>query len=448
MNAVLGRHLTILDPGPYRRRLIRMAVFRRRGRLPPGEKRLVLAFDQTPRRVVLPRGLVRAASRIVPLRVVDRRLTLAPVDFRWRGTLYPYQVSAARAVIKNEGGVLVAPPGAGKTVMGLAAAAAWRQPTLWLVHTLELQQQALERAHALYGLPDGAYATIGEGARPEGLEGRALYVAMIQTMAQVAGWTEWMATRVGTVIVDECHHTPASTYRLVIGQMPARFRLGLSATPQRTDGLGPLMRAVLGPQVQVPLRLLVDVGRIVLPTIRLVETDFRLEDDALAWDAMEKARAEDPGRNRIVLSLAFRAYRAHRKVMILVARKQHARMLAAALERAGVPAAAITGDATTERRNRAFERLERGRMVVVATRVANEGLDLPLLDTLILASAARSPVTLEQQLGRLMRTARGKGTPVAFDVIDSHVPALAEQARARRQYYAEVGYQVARYGWR
>jgi len=284
----LAEHLVLRDPGPYRRTLMRMATFRRRGRLPPKERRLVRAYDNTPARLVLPRGMLATVRRLGPLELADRRLMLPEVDFGWTGQLYSYQLPACRELARHEGGVLVAPPGSGKTVMGLAMIAHWRQPALWLVHTLELQRQAYERARQLFSLPASAYGLIGEGVTPGEIGQKALYIAMVQSLSQIGGWIEHLAPRVGTLVIDEAHHSPATTYQRVVGRFPARYRLGLSATPNRSDGLGPLMRAMLGTQVRIPVRLLVEAGRIVLPEIRIVPTRFQALPGA-AWDQIERA---------------------------------------------------------------------------------------------------------------------------------------------------------------
>lgn len=449
MRAVLREHLTVMEPGPLRPRLLRMAVFRRKGRLPPNERRTIYAFHNAPERLVLPRGLLSAVRRLVPLEIRDRRLAFQPADFGWRGNLFSYQQEALDEALRRDGGVIVAPPGSGKTNMGLAAAAVWGQPTLWLVHTLELQRQALERARSLFDLPASAYSTIGEGTGPTDRQRPLFTVAMVQSLAQIEGWIDQLAPRTGAVICDEAHHLPATQFSQVMGRFPARFRLGLSATPERTDGLGPLMRALLGAQIEIPLAILVRAGRVVLPNVYLVRSDFEADPYAsMRWDLLERARAGSERRNRMILKLAYDAFKQRRRVLVLVSRKDHAKALAAALTAAGVPAFPATGEQTVERRDRWWGLLERGHAVVVATKLANEGLDLPLLDTLVLGAAARSRVTLEQQIGRAMRNEAGKKMPAVFDITDVRTPAYAEQVDERLAYYEEVGYQVATWRWR
>lgn len=447
MEAVLREHLIIREPGPYRSRLLRMARFKRRGRVGSPEDRIVRAFHNAPGYIVVPRGLLPAAQKVAPLQVTDRRLVLPPRDFGWRGELYPYQIAAARELALHDGGFLVAPPGSGKTNIGLAMAAHWRQPTLFVVHTLELQRQALERAHSLFGLPPSAYAVIGEGMGPVEGEEPVVIVAMVQSLAMIEGWMPYLAPRIGAVVLDECHHASSQLWQRVVGKLPARYRLGMSANADRTDGLGPLVRAILGARVTIPLRLLVEAGRVVLPEIRLVHTGFDPANDSLSWADMDRARAQSTSRNRLIVSLAYRASQAKRRCMVLVSRKDHAAFLAKVLVARGVEAYAVTGEVSGERRERLFSLLQRGRAVVIATKVANEGLDLPRLDTLVLGAAADSVQVLEQQVGRTMRTAAGKLAPIVYDLVDAG-PAFTRHAENRQTYYRGVGYRVMQQTWR
>lgn len=442
MLGILHEHFEIRDPGSLRGRLLRMAVFRRKGRLPHGERRVIYAFAQDKRRVLLPRGLWRKVLQVAPMPVVDQRLALPQVDWGWTGRLYGYQVPAVRELVRRDGGVLVARPGAGKTVMGYACLAAWRQPAVWLVHTLELQRQAVQRAVDLFDLPRSAIATVGEGTPPADAPGVVLWVAMIQSLAATPEWLDMLASRAGAVVVDECHHVPAMMFQRVVGRFPARYRLGLSATPERTDGLGPLMRAILGTQVEIPQEQLLSSGRVMLPEVRLVFTTFRPTSQDLTWNELEFERSRDRSRNRLIVSIATKAYAERRRVLVLVTRKDHARSLQNMLAEMRTPAYAVTGELTPERRQRLFRLLSDGRAVLIATKLANEGLDLPRLDTLVLASAMRSQVLLQQQVGRVMRTTMGKRDAQVWDLVDPYCRTMAAQAKERIDFYRRAGLQV------
>lgn len=437
MRSVLDQYLTIFEPDRIRPQLLALATFMRKGRLKKGEKRPVHYFQQDDERVILPRGLWPIVQRQWPMPVMDHRLRFTPRPFAWQGQLYPYQQPVVQAIAVRQGGTLVAMPGSGKTIMGLALAAYWQQPTLWLVSTLELRRVAEEKARILFNLPDEAFGFIGDG---EGRMGTHLTIGMVQTLTQSAYWMEQLKLRIGTIIIDEAHHSPSNSFQTIINHFPAAYRLGLSATPNRTDGLGPMMVAILGPRVVLPKRLLLAQGRITIPTVYMLGTTFQSRDPH--WAAMEKSRARDRTRNRLIMQLILRGAQQGRKILVLVERRDHALLLAQALIAKRIRAKALISNVGAAERNQWWDWVEQGRAVVIATRLANEGLDLPHLDYLILGASGRSPVRLEQQLGRGMRTASGKTGIEVYDLADWRIPAYALQARERLAFYEQEGYQI------
>lgn len=227
MHAVLSSTLTIYEPGEYRQRLARLATYRVKGRIPAGQRRIVRFYRSTPEAISIPRGLLPKVRKMLPgLRVVDQRMTLPRREFGWRRKLRPYQTAAMQNLVKMGGGVLVSPAGSGKTTLALATVAALKQPTLWLVHTIDLAKQALGEARTCYNLPVGAYGYIGE-RRAEFGPNTQFCVAMIQTLAKMPKpKLRALARRFGTVVVDECF--PAGT--LVDGRPIETIKVGDTVT--------------------------------------------------------------------------------------------------------------------------------------------------------------------------------------------------------------------------
>lgn len=437
MHCALTANCTVVDPGPWRVPLRRLATFRRKGRLPQHTGRWVRLYHDTPESLTVPVGLWRQIRDHYPVAAVqDRRMVRPEVGFGWRGTLYDYQDQAARAVMQLGGGLLVAPPGAGKTLIGLALMAWWRQPTLWLAPTRDLVEQAHRRALALCGeLTPWNVGLVGLG-EDDSLDPRmVLFIGTVQTLGKRPDIVQRLAGRVGTVIVDEGHHAPADSIRNVLVRLPARYKLALSATPDRTDGLGPMIRALFGPMVRVRLDALVQLGRISKPTVYRVRTGFRTSSRTMGWAELDRSRSLDRMRLGLTVRLLRYCQARNRRVLVLVTRIDHARALATLCREAGIPAAAVTGAVPTGLRQRYYAALEAGNLILIATRLADEGLDWPRLDTLVLAAAGRSDVRLQQQVGRIMRTVPGKPTPWVIDLVDPHVRTFAYHARIRRWVY-------------
>jgi len=291
-----------------------------------------------------------------------------------------------------------------------------------------LAQQALERARDLFDLPAGAFGMVGDGKDRLGTH---LTVATVQTLARRE--LEELAGRFGVVVLDEAHHAPAASFVNVLQAFPARYRLGLTATPDRADGLGGAMLAVLGPAAaRLTTADLAAAGRVLVPTVRQAAFRYRYRDD---FAALLAALCADPARNGLIAATVAAEARAGHRCLVLSERVEHCHLLAEALAAAApaAPAAVLTGTVPPKRRAEALEALRSGRLrVLLATKLADEGLDLPALERLFLATGGRAAGRLQQQLGRVMRSPPGKAAPVVFDFVDPLVGVLAAQACAGR----------------
>lgn len=441
MNAVLREWLWITNPGASRDRLKALATFTRRGRVRPGDSRVVGAWVEAARGSLgLPRGLLPAVRQAVwpeRLHVQDRRLWFDPgLDFGWQGTLRPEQYATVAAVVQREGGSLVALTGAGKTVMGLGLIAWFQQPALWVVHRTDLARDALAKARTLFDLPASAFGYIGED---EYLVGTHVTFAVQQTLARRENAA--LASTIGTLVVDEHQHSPAPSVAAVVSQFAARYRVGMTATLEREDGLHSLIHATFGPWVRLPDHELIRRGRVMIPTIRPVPTAFTAN-PSWRWADLQRARAADRARNIVLLNTIRTAVQQGHHTLVLVALVDHAQWLARQLTRNRIPAQAVVGAVQTPDRDRAYRAFLQGRIVLVATSLADEGLDLPAASGLVLGTPGRSRPKSRQQIGRIMRLAAGKRPPVVWDLVDGQVPALAKQWQIRRQTYRDQGWDV------
>jgi superfamily II DNA or RNA helicase len=354
---------------------------------------------------------------------------LGPVQ---QAHLRTYQREAVAAMQRRVQGTILSPCGSGKTQMGVAAIGAILQPALILVHTHDLVEQWRERIATVLGQATGIIA--GGESRLE-----PITVATVQTLSRMEpAALEELGQRFGCVVLDECHHLPCNTFRYVIAHLPGKYRFGLTATPEREDGLTPLLELCIGPQLfEIDQDQLVALGYLERPEVRFLESSFSFDYDGPEdHHQLMAALVEDEERNQLLLDRVLADARAGHTVLVLTGRVNHCEHLAARIAGAGVKAGFLTGSVSKQERRALLEAFREGALLVlVASTVADEGLDVPRLDRIVLAYPGRAKGRLTQRLGRLMRPHPGKAAPVLYDVVDPHVPPLARQWRERRALY-------------
>ena len=207
--------------------------------------RFLYSYDETLEGdLVLPRGLQTLLTELVEsadstLNVDDTRVVGERQKFTCATELRTEQASAAQQLVAQDTGVLIAPPGSGKTVIACAAIASRSTTTLVLVDRKALADQWRDRVQRHLGFKCGQ---IGGGrSKTTGI----LDIALLPTLARRDN-VEDITASYGFVIVDECHHVAASAFFGVLSRIPARYWLGLTATPERRDGLEDLIYHQLG----------------------------------------------------------------------------------------------------------------------------------------------------------------------------------------------------------
>lgn len=211
-----------------------------------------------------------------------------------------YQQAIVDAILNRRQGVVVLPCGGGKTVSGTAAAWATGEATLILVHTEDLLRQWESAISFITGqIP----RLIGAGRQGPGrMRPGEFVVAMVQTLEARLEEYQALLSTAGFLLVDECHHAPAATVKTVINRCGARFRVGLSATPERADGFGFLLHALIGPTIfQLPngAQDLISWGYLLRPLVIPVITGFSPPRSAYVWNftCPECEKAESKKRN-------------------------------------------------------------------------------------------------------------------------------------------------------
>jgi len=431
IDSLVTRELTLKNPA--------YSEATRYGRWTGGRPPYIRYYQRTESGLILPRGytqqLIALCNRHgVSHQLDDYRRTLPPVEFEFHGELRPFQESALADIRAHDFGTLQAPTGSGKTVIGLAAIAARKQPTLIIVHTKELLYQWRERAVQFLDLEENEIGLIGDGHK---MIGDRLTIGIVNSVYKMA---HEIRDRIGFLIVDECHRTPSRTFTEAVSAFDCRFMLGLSATPFRRDGLTELIYWHLGDLVhEIKKKDLIETGDILRAEVVIRETQFRTHlNPSKQYSQMLSELAQDQARNRLIVQDVTQAARnGGGTCLVLSDRKSHCEALSELLSGYGIEAPILTGDTPGKERESIVERLNEGRAKVVCAtgQLIGEGFDCKGLQTLFLATPIRFSGRVIQYLGRVLRPAPWKDRAKIFDYNDVNIGVLAASARARMRVY-------------
>jgi len=378
-------------------------------------------------------------------------------------TLRPYQVDAVTAALTGPAGVpnpgcpgwvpanvdpgraiLHLPTGAGKSRMAVGIAHATEGVWLFLVHRNHLAADVEKRWNDTAGRVEGCAAgSIGAGG--DWREGERFTVATLQTLYAALGTKRFrnLAKRVTGVIVDECHVAPAKTFLKVIASFEhATYKIGLSGTPlARGDKRNLVAVGALGPVVyRCRADELIDKGYLSQPTIRLVPIYQELEHGETWTDAYEELVRDSVHRNAAVARCALIC---ERPGMVFVEREIHGKRLEKFLRSRGLNAQFVYGKTHKRARQQAIRDLGSGDLdIVIASKVFNDGVDIPSLRTCVMAAAGKSEIAALQRVGRALRVEPGKSAATIYDFGDKGYFKLNAQVHERLGAYQREGYPI------
>jgi superfamily II DNA or RNA helicase len=433
-----------------------------------------------------------------------------------------YQAPAIAAIVAANG-TLVSPAGSGKTFMGMKYIHTKGRCALWLTHTSDLMKQAKENAEKYLG-GVGRIGLIGDG-KVEWGDGK-LIIAMAQTLGQNPNLVDQLNQVVGTVVIDEAHHFPAPLFMDVVNQFRALNVIGVTATPDRKDGLERFLYVGIGPiRHEVPRAALNAAGQLVIPELRFVYTNFdydpasivsesgavdaggeeldyrellnNLIDDEARLDLVANKILENaPNNYSLVLTESVRYC-----FMIRDAVERLAKLKGIMAPRMAVVHGGLTqyewrhvynekrarkrvadGKASDVRYNEGKNRWEvriqnytdtemeamrctptmrkqaiqdmrdKKLDILFATQLAREGLDIPHLNILHMATPKRGDThhtrkdggAVEQEAGRIQRPdpTNPQKKAILFDYVDYNVGVFRDQYYSRRKVYGRLGMKV------
>ncbi len=388
---------------------------------------VLFLYERRGNSLVLPFGTLR---QILPmLNEADIKILFSDspmVPYECEIPLYEYQEEAVEAIRKEYYGILQSPAGSGKTQMGIALVAKLGKRTLWLTHTKDLLNQSKKRAEQY--MSRSLIGTITEGKVNIGT---GITFATIQTMCRLdLAQYEYLWD---VIVVDECHRcsgtpTAMTQFYKVLNSLAARHKYGLSATVHRSDGMIATTYALLGEIIYtVPDEAVGD--KIMTVGILPIETNVKIHRDCLNTDGtLNYTRlitylCENEDRNQLI-AFHISTNRQHSS-LILSDRLQHLRDLMNWLpEELRKQAVMIDGKMTSKKgkaeRERAIEDMRTGKkkFLFATYSLAKEGLDIPCLERLYMATPQKDYAVITQSIGRIARAFEDKQDPICYDFVD------------------------------
>lgn len=410
--------------------------------------RVISCFEEYPEHIAVPRGCFDNLCELlvehgVKLVLDDMRISTPGPSYTFQGTLREAQSEAVNEILNHDLGVLSAPPGFGKTVIGAKLVAKRGCRTLILVHRKELLDQWVARLSLFLGVDTKEIGRIGAGKnKPNGM----LDVAMIQSLVRKDEVNDIVAGY-GQVIVDECHHLPAVSFERVLNEVKARYVVGLTATPYRRDGHQPIIHMQCGP-VRFSIHPKSHEARTQFKhQLFCKETNFTMTNPDASIQEIFAALVTDEQRNALILADVRQAIQEGRSPVLLTERKEHLDILADGLRNDVKHLIVLSGRLSVKERRETMERLaaipaNEVRLIAATGRYLGEGFDDPQLDTLILAMPFSWKGTIVQYAGRLHREHPGKQEVRVHDYVDANVPKLLRMHKKRLRGFRDIGYTV------
>lgn len=356
-------------------------------------------------------------------KIIDKRVT-KEVEF----PKFKYKLRSSQQEIYdkiNDSCLINANVSFGKTFTAIAVATKLKQKTLVVVHTLALRDQWIEEIKKTLGIKPGVISSgIFNINSP-------IVISNIQTLRK---HTDVVAKEFGLVIVDECHHVPATTFDKLLNSMKARYKIGLSATLRRKDQKHILIADFIARKVYQPPK-----ENMMLPEVLIIKSGIKFStNNKIPWAYRVNDLLNNPDYFNLVLSTVENLPK-RRKILIVADRTEFLERCHEAHKDSSI---IVTGEVKDRKeRHKIIEKDPDINKLYGAISIYKEGISLNFLDTLILATPTNNEPLLEQLVGRIQRHYPDKPQPL---IIDFHLrgATATRQMQTRVAHYIQHGYPI------
>ena len=418
-----------------------------------------------------PIGLLALAREIldennIEYEIVDTRPSIeygSPIEidesvFKIRG----YQKDAAKCAKKNGSGIIRMATGGGKTLVISSIVAEYNIPTIIYVIGVELLYQMKKTMEDAYGVECGIVGggecdaskkitimTVWSAAaafnkKAKVIENDATGETSKQTKNIDKALVRKKVEEAQLIIVDECQYAASETIQFLHRvSTRARHRFLLSGTPWRDTGDDILIEAVAGRKIyDLNATKLIKLKNLVPPDIHFLNVPVVRKPGNNYHEVYTNYIVENEDRNGLIIKAAKKLVAAGKKVLILVVRVQHGKLLMGKLEDE-FSVKYLDGTKSAKKRMQAIQDMRDGSVdILIASKIFDQGIDIPELDALILAGSGKSSGRALQRIGRVIRTAPGKEKAIVVDFFDN-CKYLRNHSEARISVYnSEPGFNI------
>jgi len=415
------------------------------GRNTFGTERYFKFVEETENDVIIPRGVIGKLIRFcrenrIEFNFVDKREKHKAINFVFNAQLRDHQQKVIESIVRKDLGVIVAPSGSGKTIVGLKIISEKQQPALIIVHRKQLVDQWIERIETFLGIPRAEIGKIGQGKNKIG---KQITVATIQSLTKELSKSEdkIITKGFGTIILDECHHIPAETFRNTISMLQTYYLYGLTATPFRKYNDGKLIFIHLGEIIAETKSDEISKTKQAKIIIRNTELDVPYNPKTDNFETISKVLIHDSARNKYILEDVKYELNKGKKVVIITERKEHIDSLFQFLKNS-YEVITLSGEDTESKKNLKWKILKEGdfQALITTGQFFGEGTDLQNVNCLFLVYPFSFEGKLIQYIGRVQRS---EITPKIYDYRDFKIDYLNKLFLKRNAYYRKIDKQAS-----
>lgn len=390
--------------------------------------------------VMIPRGMARklitfCTKNNIDFEFIDKRNKRKEISYSCDIQLRVHQKQAIEATINKDFGIIVSPPGSGKTIIGLKLIAEKKQPALIVVHRKQIAEQWIDRIQTFLGIPKHKIGFIGQ----EKLKiGEVITVAMIQSLAKKLDKevSNDLVNAFGTIIIDECHHIPAKSFAETINKLNTCYLYGLTATPFRKHTEDKLISIQLGNTIcEVEPKECNNTQQAKI-IVRNTELDIPFNSKTDPFETLSQILIHDLARNTLIINDVKAELNEGNKCVIITERKEHINSINQFLKQQ-YETVTLSGEDSKTSRNHKWQILNDGNYDVLITtgQFFGEGSDIQNVSRLFLAYPFSFKGKIIQYIGRVQRS---EVTPTIYDYRDYKIEYLNKMFLKRNAHYRKL----------